>query len=125
MHRILHPQRVRNGDLSRWANVVVRGKECLMQKMSWVWFLILLTGGCSFNVKTPVVADYQKLNTVQLTSTRNDIELMLGTPQGSGLHIAYDNSYPLSFYYGFAGVFTLSTAKYDSGTAFVGTCQWK
>lgn len=90
-----------------------------MQKMSWVWFLILLTGGCSFNVKTPVVADYQKLNTVQLTSTRNDIELMLGTPQGSGLHIAYDNSYPLSFYYGFAGVFTLSTAKCDSGTAFM------
>jgi hypothetical protein len=29
------------------------------------------------------------------------------------------HSYPLSFYYGFAGVFTSSTAKYDSGTAFI------
>ena len=93
--------------------------RCHMKKMSFVWFLALLIGGCSFNVKTPIVADYQKLNDVQITSTRNDIELMLGTPQSTGLYINQNISYPLSFYYGLAGTMTVSAMQCDSGTAFI------
>ncbi len=82
-------------------------------------FLMLSVGGCLIDVKTPIVANYQKLQTVQPVSSRSDIESMLGTPQSSGLHMLDGNSYELSFYYGFIGSISSSEARCDSGTAFM------
>ena len=70
-------------------------------------------------VRTPIVADYQKLNSINQSSTRNEIELMLGSPQGTGLHMVDGQVYDLSFYYGLSGKFTFSSAQFDSGTSFI------
>ncbi len=43
--------------------------------------LSLLTYGCSFHVKTPIVIDYQKYESIHPGIKKNDIELLLGSPQ--------------------------------------------
>lgn len=81
--------------------------------------ILLLSTGCSFMVKTPVVADYQKLNQINQISTRNDIEIMMGIPQSVGVHIVNGHTYDLIFYFGLSGRLTISSANMDSGTAFI------
>jgi hypothetical protein len=81
---------------------------------------MLFSTGCSFMAKTPIVADYQKLNLINQMSTKNDVEKMLGTPQGVGVHIVNGHTYDLTFYYGLAGRFSLfGSANIDTGTAFI------
>jgi len=83
-------------------------------------YIITSVSACSFHVKTPIVADYHSLNQFTPTScSRNDILVALGEPQGKGIHRLDNKTYDLSFYYGLAGKFTLSTAQCDSGTVFV------
>lgn len=82
--------------------------------------ILLTVSACTFNIKTPIVADYQKLDTLSINSmARNDLEIALGSPQGKGIHYVHGNSYDLTFYFGFAGIATLSSVNYDSGTAFI------
>jgi hypothetical protein len=85
--------------------------------------LIILVGllsACAFHVKTPVVADYQKLNSIDLSQhSRDDIQIKIGQPQGVGIHRIGDKSHEMYFYSGFAGVLSTSSAQYDSGTALV------
>lgn len=78
-----------------------------------------LMSGCSFMVKTPIVANYDNFGKISGNSTKNDIALLLGSPQGEGVHIYDGTLKELQFYYGFAGRFTLSSAQFDSGTAFI------
>jgi len=81
--------------------------------------VILVMAGCTFNVKTPIVANYDNLDLIEKNTSRNDIAVFLGTPQGIGVYGQKDALNELQFYYGFAGKFTLSGADYDSGTAFI------
>ena len=75
--------------------------------------------GCTVLLKTPTVADYDTLDDVTVSTTRNDMELWLGTPQGTGLHFQDGFEYDLNFYFGMAGKFSASKASVDSGTAFI------
>lgn len=86
-----------------------------------VMFAILLTmTACTFKIKTPVTADYQKMDIFPLNKmVRNDLEVALGSPQGRGIHYIHENEHDLTFYFGFAGTATLSSLNYDSGTAFI------
>lgn len=84
-----------------------------------VVLMISVLAGCSFMVKTPTVANYSNLSRIDSGTTKNDAAVLLGAPQGKGTHIYDGNQHELQFYYGFAGKFTLSTAQYDSGTAFI------
>jgi len=70
-------------------------------------------------VKTPIVANYSNLSKIDSTTTKNNVDVLLGTPQGKGTHIYGGIQHELQFYYGFAGKFTTSTVQYDSGTAFI------
>jgi hypothetical protein len=81
--------------------------------------VLIFMSGCSFMVKTPIVANYENFEKISDYPKKNEISLLLGTPQGEGIHIYNGTSKELLFYYGFAGKFTLSTAQYDSGTAFI------
>lgn len=81
--------------------------------------LVALLSGCSFMIKTPVVADYSNLDKISSITTKNDVAILLGTPQSRGTHIIKDKANDLDFYFGFAGTFTMSSAKYNFGTAFV------
>lgn len=91
-----------------------------MKKWLAVLVILFFSTGCSFMVKTPIVADYQKLNQLNQMSTRNDVEVMLGTPQGIGVHVVNSHAYDLVFYSGLAGKFSLfGSANVDSGTAFI------
>lgn len=75
--------------------------------------------GCAFNIRTPTVINYQKLFSITPESCKNDVEVLLGTPQGTGVHVINGDSYPLIFYYGLAGCSTLSSMQCDSGTAII------
>lgn len=90
-----------------------------MGKKLLLLLCVVCLSGCSFMIKTPEVANYDNFSQIGGGSTRNDVALLLGTPQSQGLHQIYDKQYDAQFYYGFAGKFTLSTAKYDSGTAYI------
>jgi len=61
-------------------------------------FIITLLSACSFHVKTPIIADYQKLTQLHPSNcVRDDIEIMIGGPQGKGIHRMNDRTYDLSF----------------------------
>lgn len=81
-------------------------------------FLMALTG-CSLMVKTPVVANYNNLDLIDKNTTKNDVAVLLGTPQGVGMYGHKDSLNELQFYYGFAGKFSMSGANYDSGFSFI------
>lgn len=85
----------------------------------FLFLLVLFLSGCSFNLKTPVVANYEKLDLIHKSSKKDDVDVMLGTPQGSGVYIKDGILNELKFYFGFAGTFTTSTMKSDYGTAFI------
>ncbi|GEM_PF-1570161 len=92
----------------------MRGMKTLL-----VILLAVFLSGCSFMVKTPTVANYGNLPQIDNNTTKNDIAILLGTPQGEGIHIYDGAPHEMQFYYGFAGKLTFNTAQYDSGTAFI------
>jgi hypothetical protein len=82
--------------------------------------ILMLTTGCTFMVKTPVVADYQRLNLLNQSTTRTDVEKMLGTPQGMGVHIVNGKTYDLTFYYGISGTISMfGASNVDFGMALI------
>lgn len=81
--------------------------------------IVFITSGCTFMIKTPIVADYSKLSTIDKLSSKSDIERIIGKPQGDGVHIINGKQYDLKFYHGMYGKFTLSTALMNSGLAFI------
>lgn len=82
--------------------------------------VLLLTTGCTYMIKTPVFADYDKLDLLNQSSTRNDVEKMLGAPQGVGLHYVNGKTYDLALYFGTRGEFSsLGTARLDYAMALI------
>lgn len=90
-----------------------------MKKIALIAALATFISGCSFNVKTPHVANYSNLDKITATTTQNDVAILLGAPQSVGTYHHRGAAKALQFYYGFAGTFTLSSARMDSGTAFI------
>ena len=84
-----------------------------------IYLAIVLLSGCSLNIKTPNVANYENFDLIKIASRKDDVDLLLGTPQGSGVYIKHGLSSELKFYFGFAGTFTSSSMKADYGTAFL------
>jgi hypothetical protein len=79
----------------------------------------LLLISCSVMVRTPTIADYDNLNKIDENTSKDDVLILLGTPQGKGVHIYDGTQKELDFYYGFSGTMTATTAQNDSGTAFI------
>ncbi len=84
-----------------------------------LFMLTAMLSGCSFNIKTPVVGDYEKLQDIKSTSTQAEVKALVGSPQSTGVHIVNGNQNELDFYSGMYGKFTLSSALYKSGGAFI------
>lgn len=82
-----------------------------------------LAAGCTISVKTPSVADYERLHAIDSDgATREQIEIDLGSPQGTGIHRIDGEDFALDFYYGMVGTLTYfpsQKAAVDSGMAFV------
>ncbi len=92
----------------------------LMRKILVLFIFSLLLGGCTVMVKTPNVANYSNLDRIEKTTSKNDVALLLGTPQGGGVYGPVRSLNQLDFYYGLAGEFTLGgEVDYDSGLAFI------
>lgn len=85
----------------------------------FILIILLLITGCTFNVKTPVVANYGNLDLIQKNSKKNDVLVLLGGPQGNGVYGKLGSLNELDFYHGIAGRFSMSSANMDSGTAFI------
>lgn len=81
--------------------------------------VLALVSACSGFVKTPVVADYSNLDLIGSDTKKNDISILLGSPQGIGLYGPRDALNELQFYFGLAGKISSSGADADSGTAFI------
>jgi len=79
-------------------------------------------GGCSISVKTPIVADYARFDAMHGPDiSRNEVELAVGSPQGTGVHKLGEEDLDLDFYYGLVGLLTYfpnEKARLDSGMAF-------
>jgi hypothetical protein len=81
---------------------------------------LFLIVGCSFNVKTQNVANYSNLDRIEKNTTKNDVALLLGSPQGKGIYGPIQAPNELDFYFGFAGLFSMGgEIDIDSGIAFI------
>lgn len=77
-------------------------------------------------VKTPTVANYSNLDKINKDTSKNDVALLLGSPQGLGVYGPVQSPNELDFYFGLAGEFTLSgEVDVDSGLAFISYKQNK
>lgn len=85
-----------------------------------VFIFCIMFLGCTINIKTPIVADYKKLEEIDATKLdKTQVELLLGTPQGKGVQMYEGKKYDLYFYTGFIGEASSGEARLDSGTVFV------
>lgn len=81
--------------------------------------LVAFLSGCSAFVKTPTVANYSNLDKIDQSTTKNQVSILLGTPQGQGLYGQAGALKELDFYYGLAGEVSSGGLDYESGMAFV------
>jgi len=82
---------------------------------------VFLSAGCWVNIKTPLVAQYDRLDSMSLSDADKDsIELALGTPQGVGVHRLGERELSLTFYQGLIGRMSMGgSLQADYGLALV------
>lgn len=83
--------------------------------------VVPLVTSCWVAVKTPLVAQYERLDALTFLDTdQDDIELAIGTPQGIGIHRLGEQELSAAFYQGLIGRVSISgSLKADYGMAFV------
>ena len=85
--------------------------------------LLFFLVSCVYYVKTRPDVDFTALQKLDLgSSTRNDIEIALGTPQGRGLHRVGSEDSEMAYYSGLSGkisTFPTLTLQSNSGVVYV------
>ncbi|MCD6184324.1 MAG: hypothetical protein J7K84_00815 [Deltaproteobacteria bacterium] len=78
-----------------------------------IFFIAMSWVGCAFNIRTPIVTNY---NEFEMITPGSDVEKLLGQlglPQGTGTHLYYGNTFDVLYYHGFEGRFSSSRGSFD------------